>query len=126
MRIGTIGEKLDLLVRQGATFGNVEATMTNPDGTSVNLTGCVIRGKIRKNALDVDEVCTIDVTISAPLFGKYEFGLSAEKTSQIKAGENITDKESKYVWNLDLEDVLGRVIPLYYGLVTVFREVSHD
>ena len=126
MRIGTIGEKQDLLVRQGATFGEIRATMTNPDSTPVNLTGCIIRGKVRKNALDVDVVCDLDVTITQPLLGKFEYGLSADKTTLIKAGESITDKASKYVWDLELEDSLGRVTALYYGQINVFREVTHD
>lgn len=124
MLIGNIGEKLDLLIRQGATFGSVTAQMFNPDLTTINLTGCIIRGKIRKTSLDTRVIADINATITDPLLGKYQYGLTAAETALIPAGENITDQKSKYVWDLELEDSAGKVFPLYYGSVTVFRELT--
>lgn len=122
--LGYIGERLDLLVRQGATLGTFDATMQNPDGSAVNLIGATIRGQVRKKALDPTVVTDIDVTITDAALGKYSFGLSVAKTTIIAAGETLKEPASLYVWDLELVDATGRVIPLYYGNVTVFREVT--
>lgn len=122
--LGYIGERLDLLVRQGATLGTFDATMQNPDGSAVNLIGATIRGQVRKKALDPTVVTDIDVTITDAVLGKYSFGLSVAKTTIIAAGETLKEPASLYVWDLELVDSTGRVIPLYYGNVTVFREVT--
>jgi hypothetical protein len=124
MRIGTIGEKQDLLIRQGATFGPVRAKMTNPDGTAMNLTGCIIRGQVRDEPLGSAVVCDVDVTITDPVNGDYEYGISAAKTAAMSAGAQLRDKLSQKFWDLELEDTLTRVTPLYYGDVSVFREVT--
>lgn len=122
--IGFLGEEYNLLIRQGATFGPVTVTMTNPDTTPVDLTGCTIRGKIRKKALDVAVVATFTVTITDAPNGEYQFLLTDEITSAIEAGEYASSSASKYVWDLEMEDTLGKVLPLYYGAVTVLREVT--
>ena len=41
--LGYIGERLDLLIRQGATFGPFDVTLANPDKTPVNLTGATVQ-----------------------------------------------------------------------------------
>ena len=122
--LGYIGEKLDLLIRQGATLGPFQGAMTNPDGTPVDLSGCVLRAQIRKKALDPAVVTPVTVTITDPLSGQYVFGLSAELTAAIVAGESIKDPTSKYVWDMEMVDASGQVLPLYYGDVSVFREVT--
>jgi hypothetical protein len=122
--IGFLGEEYNLLIRQGATFGPVTVTMTNPDTTPVNLTGCTIRGKIRRKALDAAVVATFTVSITDAVNGGYQFSLTDEVTSAMTAGEYTSSSESKYVWDLEMEDTLGKVLPLYYGKVTVLREVT--
>ena len=42
----------------------------------------------------------------------------------IQAGETIKDPASLYVWDMELEDASGRVVPLYYGDCKVFLEVT--
>ena len=128
--IGYYGERLDLRVRQGATFGPIQATMRNPVvppaelGTPVDLTGCTIRGQIRRKALDVAIVASFAVTITNAVNGQYEFGLSSTTTTGITAGETLDSTQSKYVWDLELVDSSGRITPLYYGVVNVLREVT--
>lgn len=41
--LGYIGEKLDLLVKQGSTLGPFKVTLANPDQTPVDLTGATRR-----------------------------------------------------------------------------------
>lgn len=123
-QIGTIGERLDLALRQGATFGPVTATMRNPDGTPVNLTGCNIRGQIRKSPDSPTATASIAVTSDYNSTGVYVFGLSSEATRLIPAGNDPSQSSSLYVWDLELEDSMGRVIPLYWGTVRVRSEVT--
>lgn len=123
--IGYYGEKMDLLIRQGATCGPFLATMVNPDDESrVNLVGCTIRGQVRKDALSSTIAATISVEITDDVNGEYKFWIPPDVTALIPAGETITDDESIYQWDLELEDSVGEVIPLYYGKAPVLREVT--
>ena len=54
-QVGFIGERLDLLCRQGANLGPFICTLQNPDLSFVDLTGCTIQGYVRKNALDAGQ-----------------------------------------------------------------------
>lgn len=121
--IGSFGSKLNLNIRQGATF-SATVTALNPDETPVNLTGATVRGQIRRKALDVTVVATFTVTITDAVNGEFEFGLTDETTAAITAGEQPTEEDSLYVWDMELEDTLGRVTALFYGGVTVLREVT--
>lgn len=124
-RLGSIGERMDLLIRQGATLGPFTATMTNPDGSPVDLTGASIVGQIRKTPQSRDVTAHVEVAIIEPKAGKYRFGISAEVTALIPAGADITKTDSKYAWDLELHDSSGRgVVPLYWGEVQVHREVT--
>ena len=122
--LGYIGEKLDLLVKQGSTLGPFKVSLINPDQTAVDLTGATLRGHIRKKALSTVLVATLVVTVTEAANGKFEFGLPDEITAGIQAGETIKDPASLYVWDMELEDASGRVVPLYYGDCKVFREVT--
>jgi hypothetical protein len=124
--LGSIGVKLDLLIKQGSTFGPHKFTLTNPDGTLLDLTGCIVRAHIRKKASDTAIVCALDtpVTVSVTPIGEFNLGASKTVTGAITAGDTLKDPASKYVWDCDLEDSTGRSTPLYYGDVTVFREVT--
>lgn len=121
--IGSFGSKLNLNIRQGATFSST-VTLANPDTTPVDLTGATVRGQIRQKALDVTVVATFDVTVTDAVNGEFEFGLTDEVTAAIAAGEQPTEETSLYVWDIEMEDSAGRVIPLFYGIVTVLREVT--
>lgn len=122
--IGYIGEKLDLLIRQGATLGPFNVTLTNPDGTPYDLTGVTIRGQIRKTPSDPSVTADIEVAMVDSVLGKFEFGITSDATALIPTGESIKDTPSMQVWDMELVDTLGRVTPLYYGDVKVFREVT--
>lgn len=122
-RIGNLGSKLNLDIRQGGTF-SVGVTLTNPDNTPVDLTGATVRGQIRKTALDTVVAAAFTVTITNAPGGAFTFGLTDEITAALVAGEQPTEDASLYVWDMELEDALGQVLPLYYGSVTVLREVT--
>ena len=122
--IGTFGERLDLKIKQGSTFGPIRFELLNPDDTPVDLTNCELRSQIRQDALDAMVVVSLNCEFTDPMQGKFQISLSDEQTRLIDAGESIHDVESRYVWDMELEDGLGRVIPMYYGQVSVLREVT--
>ena len=135
LRIGNIGERMDLDIKQGATFRQMfemygpidednETHVAQGYGDPVDLTGCTIRGKIRKTRLSATVTCSFTCTITDPTLGKYEIFLSDTTTAAITAGEKITDKASKYTWDLELLDTLSYVTPLYHGDVYVKAEVT--
>ena len=122
--IGYRGELLNLLIRQGATLGPFAVTLTNPNATQLNLTGSTLRAQVRKKALDATPVVALTCTITNAAAGQFTFGLTAVQTAGLPAGELISDADSKYVWDMELEDVAGTVFPLYFGDVQIFREVT--
>jgi hypothetical protein len=140
--VGQLGERLDLSIRKGATFGPVRFEMSSPDGTltpvptvppvaeadyvPVNLTGCTIRGQIRRTAADASPVTSLVVTITDAAAGRYEISLAAATTATLEAGPNGFSAQSLYAWDLELEDAAGRVTPLYYGQARVWPEVTRD
>ena len=125
-QIGTKGSELDLLIRQGATFGPIVSTIKNPNGTAMNLTGATLRAQIRKTPTSsLVDGATGDFTITDAVNGLFEWGFSAETTTLLAAdSESELAAASSYVWDMELEDSLGRVIPLMFGKVNVFREVT--
>lgn len=122
--LGHAGEQVDLLIRQGATFGPHEITLTNPDATPLNLTGATVRAQIRRKALDAAVLIAITCTITDAAAGKCTIGLTAAQTAALVAGENTASIDSRAVWDLELLDAAARVTPVYYGAVTIHREVT--
>jgi hypothetical protein len=122
--IGNIGERMDLLIRQGATFGPFTATMKNPDESPVNLTGCLIRGQIRRKPADSVIAATVEVTSPYDATGAYVFGLPSAVTAAIQCGADTSAPTSLYHWDLEMVDSQGLVHPLYWGEVRVHREVT--
>lgn len=123
-RIGFRGERLDIQARQGSTLGPFIVTLTNPDTSPVNLTGSIIRGQVRKNALDTVKVADFTVVIISAIAGQFSFEIPHSVTSAIPAGEFQMDPNSIYQWDLELEDSTGRITPLYFGEYLNFREVT--
>lgn len=122
--IGTFGERFDILFRQGASFGPVDAVMESAPGVPVNLTGCTITGEVRHAANASKVLATLTCVIGAPLLGQYSFKLTPAATAGVPAGPKTTDDDSKHVWDLRMLDAAGNVIPLYYGVVTVQHSVT--
>ena len=124
-QVGFRGERLDLPVRQGATLGPFSVELTNPDNSPVNLTGCLIRGQVRKNALDLGApLASFTVVITEAVAGKFSFEIPFAETELIPAGEFQKSEDSIYQWDMELVDASNRITPLYYGEYENFREVT--
>jgi hypothetical protein len=122
--LGYAGDRVDLLIRQGATFGPHELTLTNPDDTVIDLTGCTLRAQVRRKALDAAILITLTCTITDATGGVCTIGLTDEQTAALAAGEDPGQVESRARWDLELEDAAGRVTPVFYGNVVIHREVT--
>lgn len=131
--LSNIGLRQDLRIKQGSTF-LIRGVLRNPityidevaqPQTFVDLTGCTFVAKIRKKALDVAVIAAFSFSIIDAENGVYELVLTDEVTATIPCGERMTDDASKYVWDAELHDTAGQVIPLWYGDVVVFRNASH-
>lgn len=123
--LGHLGEQVDLLLRQGADFGPHRIELTNPDGTPVVLTGATVRAQVRRRALNAGApLVAITCTVIDAINGLVEVGLTSAQTAALAAGESVAAAESRAVWDMELQDSLGRVTPVFYGNVTIFREVT--
>ena len=124
-QIGNKGAELNLLIKQGATFGPVSLTLNNPDATPVNLTGCSLVGAIRKtpnSPLIAEAQPSFQITDA--LLGKFEINISDDATDYLIADASGEYAPSSiYVWQCNLVDAAGRTTPLLYGDVNVFRKV---
>ena len=118
--LGGIGDRVDLLIRRGATFGPHRIAFTNPDGTAMNLTGCTLRAALRKRAGDVaallDFVCVIDTpAITDPAVDSQAvFGATATATAALDLGS-----DGAGVWKMDMQDAAGRIIAVFYGAASL-------
>lgn len=124
-QIGTKGDRLDILIRQGATFGPKYCTILKSDGSPEDITGCTFIAEIRKTS-DASVVAASAVfAITNAAGGEFNFTFQASATKDIPADPVSEDEpDSQYVWDCELHYPDGRVRPLMYGDVRVFREVS--
>ena len=119
------GKELNLTIRQGATFGPIVCTLKDSAGTPVNITGYTVAAQVRKTpftrkASGFAATCVI-VNGAA---GQFSFEFEAEDTAKLIVGESENDTDSLYYWDLELIQPDARVIPVIYGTVKVFREVT--
>jgi hypothetical protein len=124
--IGTKGANLDLLIRQGATLGPVPCRLTNPDTSPMILTGSTFRGQIRKTPSSASSTgATAVCVITNATNGEFTFEFPVAATTALIA-DDVSEEApaSIYVWDLEIEDSVGRVTPIFYGTVKVFREVT--
>ena len=122
--IGNIGEEMNLNIKQGATFGPLLFTMQNPDNSAVNLTGCTVRGQIRKVPTKPAVAAAFTCSITNAAAGQYQLLLTEGQTAAIKAVDDPKSPENVYYWDLELVDSQSRVISLYWGKATIFREIT--
>lgn len=125
------GRRWDHEMRQGGTWGPFKHTLRNPDvspgvpGAPIDLTGCTLRGQVRRKALDATVVATMNITYASPrTLGWYTFSLTDEQTAAITCGDKLTDAASLYEYDVELEDASGQVFCLLYGDIRVKAEVT--
>lgn len=123
--IGNRGVELNLLIKQGSTFGPHRLKLRDPiTHLPINLTGSMLRAHIRKKALDVALTAAIVIDNYDYVGGEADMSLPFAVTEAIAADEVFEKPGSLYTWDLEMVDSLTRVIPIFYGEVQVFREVT--
>ena len=121
-KIGSLGVRLDIQVRQGTTVGPFVVTLTDSSGAPVDLTGCTITGTIRHNRLDGTKIKDLACSLVDATAGKYQFGLTAVDSAALPCGEEVTDDASIHKWDLEITYPDNTSRPQYYGLVHVLAE----
>lgn len=122
--IGIKGEQLDLLIRQGATFGPFSMVIADGGGNPTDITNMQFRGQIRKTFDDIDVDAQFSFELIDAVNGQLEFSINAGQTELLGAGIDENAPESQYVYDIESEDQDGIVYPIVYGNVRVFREVT--
>lgn len=109
---GSIGGRLDLLVRQNTTLGPFTATVRDGAGALVNLTGCTFAGKI----LDKASGATINFVFSTPnlAIGQVTFSAAPATTAGLSAVSRKTPS-ALYEYIIDVTFPDTRVETLLYG-----------
>lgn len=121
---GSFGTRLDLLIKQGATFA-LPFQAVDAEGLPINLTGYVVRSQIRKTVKATAVTATFAPVINAdPTTGLFSLRLTDAETSAITAGLTSATAESQYVWDLEIQAPDGFVTALAYGNVLVYPEVT--
>lgn len=123
--IGTIGDKVDLLIRQGATFGPFWVELTDEAGAPIDITGCVVKASMRKAIDDIEPTAEFAIGYDY-LAGKFSYMLAKTVTSGLVPGATLKDPVGKYLWDLEITWADTSTSPLMYGDVTVFREITRE
>lgn len=127
MEIVNKGQELNLTIRQGATFGPIVCTLKDAGNTPINITGYTVRAQIRKTPTSRKATgCAAVTAIVNGAAGQFSFEFTDAATAALIAGDSEASPESLYYWDLELEQPDTRVIPVLYGEVKVFREVTKD
>lgn len=126
MPIGNFGAEESLDIRQGATFGPINATLTNPDASPVNIIGWMFRGQVRRSpTATLTPGATFEFTITNAAQGQFTFSISDEQTTLLQADPLGPDAPaSQYVYDIEAELPDGRVLALIFGTARVQREVT--
>ena len=119
------GQELDLVIRQGGTFGPITCTLKDSSGTPVNITGYTVAAQIRKTPSSRKATgCAAVCAIVNGVAGQFSFEFTAANTALLQAGEDENSEESAYFWDMEIIQPDTKVVPLVYGKVRVFREVT--
>lgn len=118
---GSIGVKQDILLKQGATFVHLRISLRNPDKSLINIAAGQLFAVIKRSAGDTTAIATF--TFIRESDTSYLVTLPASATAQIPCGETVKDALSKYFWDCKFTDPVGKVWPVAYGEVLVYRKL---
>lgn len=124
--LGQRGDRLDLLIRQGATLGPFLVTLQPEDlvnSTLQDLTGALVRGTVLK---DYDSLVAypLDTNIVDAAGRKFTMGMSAAMTATIPYHGDIFDPANQYVWDLEVEFPDGFILPVFWGIGQIAPEAT--
>ena len=104
-----------IVVDQGTDF-NTTITVTDNDGTAVNLTGYTGEGQIRKHYASTTKL-DFSLSFNSPRSGgEVVLALNKVQTANLEAG--------RYVYDVELTSAANTTIRLAEGIVTVTPQVT--
>jgi hypothetical protein len=108
-------EKLDLFMREGADFGPYTISLTNPDGTPIDLAGVTVDAQARTSFNQPDPPPVSFVVSTDDPNGVITLSLPPSVTQTLA---------QRYVWDLRVTWVDNKVEVLLFGDVNVSRRVT--
>lgn len=123
-QLGRRGDKLNLLIRRGATLGPFECTLQDSAENPIPLTGAIVRAKIRKEYATVTAYA-VTCTVTDAAAGEFTFTMTPTETRAIPYLGDIQDPDNWYLWDLEIEWADGSVDPIFYGSVKIADEVTY-
>jgi hypothetical protein len=115
--IGTHGQRLDLRIKQGATF-RAQFTVQQSDGSAANLSGAHVRAQIRASIDAPTPVASFTANINPP--NVIVLSLTEAETSAIP----VTGAQQTYVWDMEIVWPDGTVDSPLFGDVIIRAEVT--
>lgn len=104
----------NLVIDQGTTFSSI-ITLTNQDGTAMNLTGYTVASQFRKS-FQSSTATSFTASIYDATTGKIRLQLSAVASSAVKAG--------RYLYDIELTSGSGEKSRALEGLVIITPEIT--
>jgi len=110
----------NITVNQGENY-DLTATLTNTDGTPVNISGYALRGKVRYSYGSTGVLVDLDPAIVNATGGVINFTLTPTETAALPITVAVYDIE-RYISGQSPELTVSRVLQ---GTVTVTPEVTY-
>jgi hypothetical protein len=109
-----LADFVEIQIEAGATF-NTEVTVNDGSGFPKDLTDYTVRSQLRKSYYSTTAI-DFEIDVINPIDGIIEMELSANTTSNIRAG--------RYVYDVEIEDPDGIVTRIFEGIATVLPNVT--
>ena len=104
----------NLYVDQGTDFSAI-VTLTNQDGTPINLTGFTVKSQFRKS-YQSSQATSFTVAIFNATAGKIRMSLPAATSSPIAAG--------RYLYDVEITSAIGERKRALEGIVVLTPEIT--
>ena len=104
----------NLYIDQGTTFSSI-ITLTNQDGSLMNLTGYTVKSQFRKS-YQSSQAYNFTASVYDALTGKVRLQLSAETTSGIKSG--------RYLYDIEITSANNEKFRVLEGIVIITPEIT--
>jgi hypothetical protein len=104
----------NLVIDQGTTFSSI-ISLTNQDGTAMNLTGYIVKSQFRKS-YQSSSATDFQASIYDAIAGKIRLQLSPSASSAVRAG--------RYLYDIELTTPSGEKSRALEGLVIITPEIT--
>lgn len=104
----------NLVIDQGTTFSSI-ISLTNQDGTPMNLTGYTVASQFRKS-YQSSTATSFTASIYDATAGQVRLQLAAATSSNVRAG--------RYLYDIELTSPLGEKARALEGLVILTPEIT--